>query len=57
MLTKVASAENTKAENSVAGQLQQGCTPQPRPEEVCLGWFLMIAIKILMEIAPEQVLW
>jgi hypothetical protein len=30
----VACAENTKAENSVAEQLQQGCTPQPRPEEL-----------------------
>jgi hypothetical protein len=30
----VVCVENTKAEKSVAGQLQWACTPQPRPGEL-----------------------
>ena len=34
MLTKVASAENTKVEKCVNRGFLQGCTPQPRPREL-----------------------
>jgi len=34
MLTKVASAENTKVEKCVNRGFQQGCTLQPRPGEL-----------------------